>query len=227
LARAVCIAVFLPWFFFISGLPLAQSVPSGAFAAVPWADSFRALTEDFGHRENGKNTTDFAVALYKDQLDSASDHAVLLGATRREGLPTCLFTSDAACLLAWVIEEQAEQPHVLDPEAALKFFNIVLYLMACIFAGVALIGLAIYIALLCSGPFSRHPHSKAALDNLSRHTIDTPASTETERLRGEAVRVPALPRDSKTWLPLVPLTLERGPARPCTSSSLGLDDRGL
>jgi hypothetical protein len=225
LARAVCIAVFLPWFFIISGVSLAQSVPSVAFAAVPWAERFGALIEDLGHGTNG--TTDSAVALYKDQLESVSDYAVLLGATRREGLPTCLFTSDAARLLALVIEEQPEQPHVLDPETALEFLNIVLYFMACIFAGVALIGLAIYIILLCSGPFSRQPHSKAPLGNASRHTTDTPPSSETERLRGEALRVPAPPRDSQTWLPLVPVTMESGPAGPCASSGLGLDDKGF
>ena len=49
----------------------------------------------------------------------------------------------------------------LFPEAALQLFHILLYCMAYIFAGAALIALSVYIVLVCSEIFSQ-PRSKGA-----------------------------------------------------------------
>ena len=47
------------------------------------------------------------------------------------------------------------------PETALALLHALVYGMACILAGASLIGLSVYIALLCSEIFFSQPRSKA------------------------------------------------------------------
>src|SRR5215469_18560750 len=48
----------------------------------------------------------------------------------------------------------------LDPETALQLYRAVLYCMAYILAGAAVIALSVYIVLVCSEMFFSQPHSK-------------------------------------------------------------------
>ncbi|SRR5713226_5292222 len=111
------------------------------------------------------------------------------------------------------------------PETALQLFHILLYCMAYIFAGAALIGLSVYIVLVCSEMFFAQPRSKGRLAKVSRtvgfvpvaeESLDLSAAetripAEAERLGEEAVRMPALPHDAQPRLTLVPVTLESEP----------------
>ena len=91
----------------------------------------------------------------------------------------------------------------LDPETALKLIQILHYCMAYVFAGAALIGLSVYIVLVCSEMFFSQPRSKthrAKVAQSARHTAvaretrdlsaeETPIRAEAERLCQEAARI--------------------------------------
>ena len=84
------------------------------------------------------------------------------------------------------------------PETALAFLHALVYGMACISAGAALIGLSVYIALLCSEMFFSQPRSKAprakvpqlahrapvAEESLDLFAAGTPSLAASDRLKG-------------------------------------------
>jgi hypothetical protein len=88
------------------------------------------------------------------------------------------------------------------PEAALEL-RILLYCMAYFFGGAALIGLGVYVVLVCSEMFFSQPHSKTqrakvphwahraplAEESLDLLAARTPSLAESDRLKEEAVRV--------------------------------------
>src|SRR5713226_8288979 len=112
----------------------------------------------------------------------------------------------------------------LDPEAALQLFHTLLYCMAYIFGGAAIIGLSIYIVLLGSEIFFSEPRSKTqrarvpqparcapmAEETLVPSPAETPILATPEALEEEAVRVTACPRGAQTLM-AVPATLESEP----------------
>jgi hypothetical protein len=113
----------------------------------------------------------------------------------------------------------------LDPETALQLFHILLYCMAYIFAGAALIGLFVYIVLVGSEMVfsqSRTQRSKVpqsarrapvAEERLDLSAAETPILAAPERLGEEAVRVTAPPHGAQ--IPMtVPATLESEPTGP-------------
>ena len=110
------------------------------------------------------------------------------------------------------------------PEAALEL-RILLYCMAYFFGGAALIGLAVYVVLVCSEMFFSQPHSKTqrakvphwaaplAEESLDLLAAGTPSLAESDRLKEEAVRViapahgaqipmqvPGNPGSEPTWI---------------------------
>ena len=110
----------------------------------------------------------------------------------------------------------------LVPETALQLCQDLLYCMAYIFAGAALIGLSVYIVLVCSEMFSQ-PRSKtqrarvpqsARLASVAEESLDLSAaetiSAETKVLGEEAVRV-TIPPHGAQILMTVPVALENGP----------------
>jgi hypothetical protein len=107
------------------------------------------------------------------------------------------------------------------PETVLALLHALVYSMACILAGAALIGLSVYIVLVCSEMFFSEPRSKTqrAKARQSAHRIpvaeetrDLPAAetailAASEGLGGEAVRVNTPPRGAQ--IPMtIPATLE-------------------
>ncbi len=98
----------------------------------------------------------------------------------------------------------------LDPSTALQLIQALLYSIACVLAGCALLGLSAYIVFLCVEIFSPQPSSKArvaklpqpvghapvAEENLDLVAAETPILDEAERLGEEAVAAPALPHDT-------------------------------
>lgn len=68
----------------------------------------------------------------------------------------------------------------LDPETAVELIQTVLRLAAYFFAGSALVGLGVYIALLCVEIFSPQPRSKARLAKLP-HRLGTAPVAEQNR----------------------------------------------
>jgi hypothetical protein len=111
-----------------------------------------------------------------------------------------------------------------DPQAALELVHILLYCMAYIFAGAALIGLSVYIVLVCSEMFFSQPRSKTqrakvpqlacrapvAEESLDLSAAETPILAAPERLGEEAVRVTAPPHGAQ--IPMtVPANLESEP----------------
>jgi hypothetical protein len=101
-------------------------------------------------------------------------------------------------------------PLSLDAQTALQLHQIILYCIAYVFAGAALVGVSVYIVLVCSEMFSqprpqtqrarasrsarRVPVAEEALD-LS--TAETPILIAPERLGKEAVRVTAPPEGTQ------------------------------
>ncbi len=95
----------------------------------------------------------------------------------------------------------------LSPETALQLFHILLYCMAYIFAGAALIGLSVYIVLVCSEMFFSQPRSKThrakvpqsahrapvAEETLVMSAAETPLLAAPESLGEEALRVAVPP----------------------------------
>jgi hypothetical protein len=91
----------------------------------------------------------------------------------------------------------------LLPETALQLFHILLYCMAYIFGGAALIGLSVYIALvgseiLFSQPRAKTRHAKIAQSarrareaevSLDLSTAEAPALAEAEHRGSETVRL--------------------------------------
>ena len=90
------------------------------------------------------------------------------------------------------------------PETALALLQALLYSMACVLAGAALIALSVYIVLVCSEMFSqprsksqraRVPHlahrAPVAEESLDLSAAGTPILAAPERLREEVVRVTA------------------------------------
>jgi hypothetical protein len=111
-------------------------------------------------------------------------------------------------------------PSIL-PEMGLQFFHILLYCMVYIFGGAALIGLAVYIALvgseiLFSQPRAKTRHAKVAQSgrragaaevSLVLSAAKAPVLAEAEG-RGSDTALPVLPVGTE-MLPIVPVTLER------------------
>ncbi len=116
----------------------------------------------------------------------------------------------------------------LDPETALELIQTLLYWIACMCAGWAVVGLSAYIVFLCLEIFSPQPRSRARLakvphpagcasvveGNLDLFAAETPVLAEAESLGGEAVRVPALRPDAETRTTLIPVTPESEPTGP-------------
>jgi hypothetical protein len=109
----------------------------------------------------------------------------------------------------------------LFPEAALQLFHILLYCMAYIFGGAALIALSVYIVLVCSEIFSQ-PRSKGAKvpqparrvpvaeETLVLSPAETPILAAPGRLGEEAGWVTAPPHGAQ--IPMtVPANLESEP----------------
>ena len=108
------------------------------------------------------------------------------------------------------------------PEAA-QAFRILLYCMAYIFGGAALIGLSVYIALLCSEMFFSQPRSKTrrakvpqsarrvlvAEETLQLSGSETPILAAPERVGREPVQVNS-PSGAQMPMP-VPATLQSAP----------------
>jgi NADH:ubiquinone oxidoreductase subunit 5 (subunit L)/multisubunit Na+/H+ antiporter MnhA subunit len=108
-----------------------------------------------------------------------------------------------------------------DPETALVLVHAMLYSMAWILAGAALIAFSIYVVLVCSEMFFSQPRSKTqrakarhsarpvpvAKENLDLSAVETPVLAATERLGEEAERATASPHSAQ--IPMtVPPTLE-------------------
>jgi hypothetical protein len=110
------------------------------------------------------------------------------------------------------------------PETALAILHALLYSMACILAGVALIALSVYIVLVCSEMFFSQPRSKnqraktlqstrrvpVAKENLALSAVETPVLDAPECPGKEAVRVTA-PAHGGQIAMTVPATLESEP----------------
>lgn len=119
----------------------------------------------------------------------------------------------------------------LDPNIALELVWTLLFWIACILGGGALLGFCAYIVFLCLEIFSPQPRSKVRLakpplpigrapvaeENLHLSAAETPVLAEAQRLDKEAVGVPAPPHDSQVPTSLVlPLwgASPRGPGAP-------------
>jgi hypothetical protein len=112
----------------------------------------------------------------------------------------------------------------LDPETALQLYQAVLYCMGYIFAGAAVIGLSVYIVLVCSEMFFSQPRSKTQRakapqwacpvpvvgTTLDLSANETPILAAPEDLGKEVVRVNTSPRCAQ--MPTtVPATLQSAP----------------
>jgi len=80
------------------------------------------------------------------------------------------------------------------PEAA-QAFRILLYCMAYIFGGAALIGLSVYLALLCSEMFFSQPRSKTQRAKASQSARRVPVAKETLDLSAAETPILATPED--------------------------------
>ena len=110
------------------------------------------------------------------------------------------------------------------PETALALLHALVYGMACILAGASLIGLSVYITLLCSEMFFSQPRSKApeakvqqlahrapvAEESLDLSAVETRTLAAPNRLGEEAVRETAPAHGGQVPM-TVPATLEREP----------------
>jgi len=108
----------------------------------------------------------------------------------------------------------------VDPETALQLFQILFYCMAYIFGGAAVIGLSVYVVLVCSEMFfsqrsksqrARVPQlahrAPVAKEGLDLSAAETPILAVPERLGEEGVPVTAPPQIPMT----VPTILESEP----------------
>ncbi len=110
------------------------------------------------------------------------------------------------------------------PETALALLHVLVYGMACILAGASLIGLFVYIALLCSEMFLSQPPSKtrrakvpqlahrvpAAEESLDLSAVEKRILAAPNRLGEEMVRVTAPAHGGQVPM-TVPATLESEP----------------
>ena len=110
------------------------------------------------------------------------------------------------------------------PETALALLLALVYGMACILAGASLIGLSVYIALLCSEIFFSQPRSKSVRAKVPQLAHRAPVAEESldlsavekrilaapNRLGEEVVRVTA-PANGGQVPMTVPATLESEP----------------
>jgi hypothetical protein len=114
------------------------------------------------------------------------------------------------------------------PETALALLHALLYSMAYVLAGAALIGLSVYIALMCSEILFSTSRSKTqrakvpqparcapvAEETLVLSSVEKPILAVPERLGQEAVRVSAPPQGAQ--IPMtVPANLESAPTWLC------------
>ena len=116
----------------------------------------------------------------------------------------------------------------LDPNTAFELVQVLLYLIAFVLAGFALVGLSAYILFLCVEIFFPQPSSKDRLvkvphlvgcaplaeENLDEFAVKTPILAGPERLGEDAVAATALPHDAQTRRPLVLVTLGSEPTGP-------------
>jgi hypothetical protein len=110
------------------------------------------------------------------------------------------------------------------PETALALLHALVYGMACILAGASLIGLSVYIALLCSEIFFSQPRSKSVRAKVPQLAHRAPVAKESldlcavekrilaapNRLGEEGVRVTAPAHGGQVPI-TVPATLESEP----------------
>ena len=112
------------------------------------------------------------------------------------------------------------------PETALALLHALVYGMACILAGASLIGLSVYIALLCSEMFFSQPPSKTPRAKVPQLAHRAPVAEESldlsvekrilaapNRLGEQVVRVTAPAHGGQVPM-TVPATLESEPTRP-------------
>lgn len=79
------------------------------------------------------------------------------------------------------------------PETALAFLHALVYGMACISAGASLIGLSVYIALLCSEMFFSQPPSKTPRAKVRQLAHRAPVAEESLDLSAVGKRIAAAP----------------------------------
>ena len=114
-----------------------------------------------------------------------------------------------------------------DPETALQLYRAVLYDMAYIFAGAAIIALFVYVLLLCSEIFFRQPRSKTQRAKAPQWACRVPVVEDTFHVSDYEKPILAAPEDrgkeavrldtSPGCAPMpktVPATLESAPTRP-------------
>ena len=82
----------------------------------------------------------------------------------------------------------------LDPETALQLYRAVLYCMGYIFAGAAVIGLSVYIVLVCSEMFFS-PRSKTQRAKAPQSAHRVPVAKETLDLSAARTPILAAPED--------------------------------
>jgi hypothetical protein len=114
----------------------------------------------------------------------------------------------------------------LDPETALQLYRAVLYCMAYIFGGAAIIALSVYIVLVCSEMFFSQPGSKtrrAKVPQSARRVLvaegtlrlsgaEASILTSPEGLGKQVVRVNTSPGCAQMPTP-VPAALQSAPTR--------------
>jgi len=81
----------------------------------------------------------------------------------------------------------------LDPETALQLYRAVLYCMAYIFGGAAIIALSVYIVLVCSEMFFSQPRSKTRRAKASEWACRVPVVEETLALSADETPILAAP----------------------------------
>jgi hypothetical protein len=83
----------------------------------------------------------------------------------------------------------------LDPETALQLYRAVLYCMAYIFGGAAIIALSVYIVLVCSEMFFSQPRSKTRRAKAPEWACCVPVVEETLDLSADETPILAAPED--------------------------------
>jgi len=81
----------------------------------------------------------------------------------------------------------------LDPETALQLYRAVLYCMAYIFGGAAIIALSVYIVLVCSEMFFSQPRSKTRRAKARQSARHVPVAKETLDLCASETPIVAAP----------------------------------
>ena len=79
------------------------------------------------------------------------------------------------------------------PETALALLHALLYSMACILVGAALIALSVYFVLVCSEMFFSQPRSKTQRAKAPQTTRHVPVAKETLDLSGSETPILAAP----------------------------------